>query len=236
MRDLVFECPLVHAVIEEWEITNLRRYWAEYGIEPREPIVRLDWLSKQAYIRAVAKAYEVETFVESGTYEGDMICAVLRPPTGIRTVLSVEIDEAKFEACRARFGRLPNVALNCASSVNVLRNFRSHNQTLWFLDGHANGPEDPDPAHFPLREELAEIFAADGCAGSGHVVVIDDCRFFGIGFWPTLEEIKNIVGDRGLVGEIESDLLRIEAYSPEKARKVAAYSERHAPKLRLVSP
>ena len=208
MRPLEFERPLVHATIEDWERRDFAGYWADAGLAHHE-IVRLDWTSKQLYVRAIAKAYGLMFAFESGTHEGDMVAALLRPPTTIRHVTSVEIDPDKFAACKRRFAGDDRVLLLGGSSVDALsRPGHRPGTHLWFLDGHANGPQDPDPNHFPLRDELRRLFA--GVAKVGDVVVIDDCRVFGVGFWPTLDELTGIVGDRGVVGEIESDLLRIE--------------------------
>lgn len=214
MIELTFEAPLRFAKIEAWEVENLRRYWAEYGCEPIDPIERLDWHSKPNYVRAVARAYGLRTLVETGSHEGEMIAQVLREPAAVDRVYSVELgDEVNPgtgypEKCRQRFKGDGRVCLWEGDSVVslpwMLAEF--HEPFVAWLDAHANGPEDVDPRHFPLEEELLELFAR---RRSGSVILIDDARFLGVGHWPTLQGVVS-AAPQGSSLRVEHDIVRIE--------------------------
>lgn len=210
MRPLTFDRKLELAKIEEWERSNLESYARRYG-RPMPSTTRLDWFSKPAYVRAVAKAYGLRTFVETGTHEGEMVAQMLREPSTVTRCLSVEIgDECNPgtgypEKCRQRFRGDARVSLWEGDSVVALQAMLEafDGPALFWLDAHANGPEDPNPHHFPLREELDFL---DRNADTGSVILVDDARFCGFGFWPSLEEVMMY----GYASSLENDIVRIE--------------------------
>src|SRR5580658_3608056 len=215
MRDIIPEAPLTYATIEPWERDNLRRYWKDYGLPAIDPVQRLDWASKPHFVRAVAKAYGLRTFVETGSHEGEMIAQVLREPAVVDRVYSVELgDEVNPgtrypEKCRQRFKGDARVRLWEGDSVVALPMMLAEfdGPCLVWADGHANGPEDPDPRHFPLRAELA-LLATPGSPyyREGSVILVDDARFFGVGHWPSLTEVMLY----GRSAALAHDIVRIE--------------------------
>jgi hypothetical protein len=198
MRTIDPERPLTYADIEPWERSNLAAYSKQYG-RPMPSTHRLDWHSKPALVRAYARAYGFRVFVETGSHEGEMIAQMLREPTTIEHVYSVEIgDECNpgagyVEKCRQRFAGDSRVRLFEGDSAVALRWMldQFEGPALFWLDAHANGPEDPNPTHFPLRGEL-EYLCGDGYR-QGSVILIDDARFLGFGHWPTFDEIVDMV-------------------------------------------
>jgi hypothetical protein len=215
MRDITPEAPLTYAKIEAWEHANLRRYWEDYGLPAIDPILRLDWTSKPNFVRAVAKAYGLRTFVETGSHEGEMIAQVLRAPAVVDRVYSVELgDEVNPgtsypEKCRQRFKGDTRVQLWEGDSVAAIRWMLEafDGPALFWLDAHANGPEDRDPHHFPVSQELT-LLATQGSPyyREGSVILVDDARFFGVGHWPSLTEVMLY----GRSAALAHDIVRIE--------------------------
>ena len=137
---------------------------------------------------------------------------MLAPPSPVDLVLTVECGDGtrglgNFDMAAARLATYgAKVQTLYGDSAALLPEMcrRVEGPALYRLDAHANGPEDPDPKHFPLRAELTCLFD-DGCAASGLVVCVDDVRFCGFGFWPTVAELLSYGGE----AELEHDIARL---------------------------
>ena len=213
MISLEYERPLEVLEIPDEERAILRGYAAQYRVDAPAPSDRrLQPSSKSRLLRAVARAYGLRTFVETGTNTGCCVVEMLAPPSPVDRVLTVECGDGSrglgnFDRAAARLAPYgAKVTALYGDSAKLLpemcRSFEG--PALFWLDAHANGPEDPDPTHFPLRREL-ELLFDEGYARLGSVVCVDDIRFCGFGFWPTVAEVLSY----GSEAVLDRDIARL---------------------------
>jgi hypothetical protein len=127
-------------------------------------------------VQTLVKATELDTFVETGTYQGDTVASV-RPY--FQHVISIEREEEFFYTARARFADDPGVTLLHGDSAQVLGNLMADLQTrkvLFWLDAHWCGGKElkDDKELCPLLAELQAIQRLN----QHSLVLIDDARFF----------------------------------------------------------
>jgi len=164
---------------------------------------------KQRVLREHAERYGLRTFVETGTYRGDMVEA-MKP--WFERIYSIELGRDLFAAARRRFRKAAHVELIQGDSARELGGVvqRLHGPALFWLDGHysagdtARGDQDT-----PIYAELDHILAAPDL---GHVIVIDDARAFGSDpAYPTIDELRRYVLGRcpSVRIAVEDDSIRI---------------------------
>jgi hypothetical protein len=151
-------------------------------------------IAKQRVLRQYAERYGLRVFVETGTFRGDMVEA-MKPL--FDKIYSIELSDALFAEAERRFERDAHIELIHGDSGKelgpVLRRIRQ--PALFWLDGHysagdtARGEKDT-----PLVEELDQILRAPDL---GHVIVIDDARYFGSDpAYPTIQTVTEYVLSR----------------------------------------
>jgi hypothetical protein len=144
---------------------------------------------KRRRVKALASRHGCTFFVETGTFEGDMVRAVLRD---FERIYSIELGEALWKRAKARFAGEPHATLLQGDSARVLGEILPgiDRPCLFWLDGHYSAGETARAERdTPILAELAHI-AAHPLRGR-HVVLIDDARLFtGSGDYPTLESIR----------------------------------------------
>ena len=210
--DLELEKPARYVVLPTDVRETMRGYARQYDVPCSETERHLDAESKGMLLRAVARAFGLRTFVETGSHEGETIACILQTPSPVDRVLSVEMGDevnpgaGNWDTCDRRFKGDRRVSLFRGDSAIMLPRMHAHfdGPALYWLDAHANGPEDPVESHFPLRTELTWLFGEHG-ARAGSVVLVDDARFFGLGFWPTLPEVMAF----GSSAYLSDDIVRI---------------------------
>lgn len=191
--------PLVHPV-------NDRRIFLQWRLTgrpiPPPPTV------KHAIVESYRKRFRTRVFVETGTFAGGMIDAVARR---FDRVFSIELDPTWHARAVERFRSLPQVTLLLGDSgerlADVLRQLDE--PALFWLDAHYSGPITARGAiDSPIVKELEAIRAHPT---RGHVVLIDDMRYFngGDGYLHLEELVQWIrsVDPAGAV-EIRDDILR----------------------------
>lgn len=163
------------------------RNWLEAG----RPIPPPD-LVKQRTVRECAKQFRLHVFVETGTYLGNMIAAV---EDAFDEVYSIELGQHLFEAARRRFADKPHVTILHGDSADLLPTVlqRVSRPCLFWLDAHwSGGTTAKGRANTPIEHELSHILAHPV---KGHVILIDDAHCFtGHDDYPTLQELKNLIG------------------------------------------
>lgn len=119
----------------------------------------------------------LETFVETGTFEGD---SVERVCSDFREIYSVEIAESYHRKAMEKFAGLANVQLLRGDSPEVLRRLRpklAGGSVLYWLDAHwcdADHVKGGQHSQCPLLDELDSI----GSLNERSVILIDDARLF----------------------------------------------------------
>lgn len=172
---------------------------------------------KHALLIDTLRAHGLRVFVESGTYSGDTVAAML---PHVDRVISVELSDVWWLRALKRFaddihmGKVMIVHDDSGAFFPKLFPRKPNVPALWWLDAHLSGADSVGShAANPLRAELGAIFAN---AHPEDVVLIDDARFLGRESWPTMEEIMDIVGTStcptGGLGwrvELKDDVVRI---------------------------
>ena len=155
---------------------------------------------KQRLVRAYARLFHLDVFVETGTQYGCMLLAMQRH---FKSLYSIELHPDLFAFCRKRLARYPHVHLLEGNSADELPNIleRIECDALFWLDAHffrygLSGGSADDPC--PLMAELEAILRHPY---RGHVILVDDAHYFvQRSGYPALEEV------RGLVHRIRPDL------------------------------
>jgi hypothetical protein len=149
---------------------------------------------KRQMILQTAEQHGLKVFVETGTYYGDMIDAV---KNSFDEVYSIELSQELFAKAKKRFRNDSHVQLLQGDSGTQLGGLLSklNHPALFWLDSHyswgvtARGEKDT-----PIFEELTHIFSGKK---AGHVIVIDDARWFGtIPAYPPMKELEEFVREK----------------------------------------
>ncbi len=146
---------------------------------------------KRKLIRGYATTGRFRTFVETGTYLGEMVEAMRDL---FERVVTVEVEPALAARASERFRGRPNVQVLQGDSMSLLPAVLAEKKgpCLFWLDGHFSGGITGQGAReTPIRAELLAILSD---SEAGHVVLIDDARCFtGEGHYPTLAEVEDYV-------------------------------------------
>jgi len=202
----------------------LRRWWRRISVSPiliafTRRRVALQWrlrgspappphVVKQAILLRYQRSRRFRTFVETGTFTGEMIAA-MRPY--FEQVISIEMAPAIYEATRRRFDGDPRVQLLLGDSGTLLPRVVDtlDHPALFWLDGHYMGGETARAAvDSPVRAELAALLRHPT---RGHLILIDDARLFtGADGYPTIEELRAWVERErpGSCVELDADIIR----------------------------
>ncbi|MBW2558590.1 MAG: hypothetical protein JRD69_07155 [Deltaproteobacteria bacterium] len=164
---------------------------------------------KQRTIKEYAKIFSVETFIETGTYLGDMVNAVRDT---FNKVYSIELDTTLYEQAKKKFSRYHNISIFHGDSSKVLPVILAdiNEPCLFWLDGHySGGITAKGDFNTPIMQELncvLDHFIEE------HVILIDDAREFnGHNDYPTLEELKKRILKKypDWKFDIKDDIIRI---------------------------
>ncbi len=158
---------------------------------------------QKAKLVAAAATAERRTFIETGTYRGDMLARLLEV---FDRLYSVERDPELYRAAVRRFSNAPHVTVYHDDSAAALSRIlaRVSGPCVLWLDAH---PAPGEPGDVPLLSELQAILEHPG---GGHRVLIDDIRAFsGQWGWPSLSDIVVPLHRSGRVTQVsvESDVM-----------------------------
>lgn len=149
--------------------------------------VKLYWLG---HFQA---SYGLETLVETGTYQGTTVAAMVHR---FERVYTIEVDHTLWRRAHDRFSKYPHVQVIQGDSADILPAIlvRISDRCLFWLDGHFSGAETArGRKDTPIVEELAAI--RSHCR-KDHVVLIDDARLFcGANGYPALDTVTSMLRD-----------------------------------------
>jgi hypothetical protein len=163
---------------------------------------------KQSIIKAYQRRFGLRVLVETGTFAGDMIDAVLHR---FDRIVSIELDPGWHAATVQRFRAHPRVTVLHGDSGVRLRDVLATltEPALFWLDAHYSGPATArGTLDSPIVQELESIRSHPV---AGHVVLIDDMRDFnGTGGYPTVADVVAWIeaADPGSVVQVRDDILR----------------------------
>ena len=147
-------------------------------------------LLKQQAIATIAKQHNIKILVETGTYMGDMVYAML--PV-FEKIYSIELSEFFYTKAQKRFRKYKKVKLVFGDSAEKLKEIvnKLNQPALFWLDGHYSGGNTAlGKKQCPVFEELESIFTST----LTHVIIIDDARcFVGENDYPTIPELNNFI-------------------------------------------
>lgn len=179
------------------------RTWERHG-RPDPPPHAI----KQQVLREFSDRYGLRIFVETGTYWGDMVAAMM-PQFDV--IYSIELSTELYEKACRRFRHADQTTLIQGDSGAALATMvpKLDRPTLFWLDAHCSGGETARGASdTPVLEELKQILGA----GTGNVIIIDDARLFDTEpGYPTLKEVYTFIRERrpDLDVEVKLDSIRI---------------------------
>lgn len=191
------------------EFRNNRQSFQQYieyvGFQTHLPALHI---IKQNNIHKYREQYGFRTFVETGTFLGDMVEA---QRNHFAKVYSVELAEELHKKAVKRFENYQNVTILQGDSGVVLKTLITEikEPALFWLDGHYSaGITAKADKDTPIMEELNTILDAP----LSHGIMIDDARLFvGKDDYPTINEIVNFVAqkDPERTVAIADDIIRI---------------------------
>lgn len=164
---------------------------------------------KQKILKEYAEKYKLHTLIETGTFMGEMIDAML---PAFSRIISVEVDQALAIRAQKKFSAYPNVTIIQGDSGNVLSAIAADikQSCLFWLDAHySGGVTGKSNVETPIIQELNILL---NHFASHHVILIDDAReFTGNNNYPTVEEVKNFITVRrpDWVVQVKDDIIRI---------------------------
>lgn len=164
---------------------------------------------KRRVIRRVVRQSGARVFVETGTWRGDTV-AKIAPYVG--RAVTIELDQALFEAARERFADAPTIEVIHGDSGDVIGELLPglESPAVFWLDGHYSGPGTGlGSRETPIAAELGHVLAG---ADRRDVVLIDDARLFGHApDYPTIDEIRTQVLERwpDAAFTVKDDIMRV---------------------------
>lgn len=164
---------------------------------------------KQNKIIQFVKKYNIEHFIETGTYKGDMLEALKRE---FKKLYSIELDKHLFKKALIKFHNEKHIKLLNGDSGEILPKLLKEvpKQCIFWLDGHYSG-EGTAKGYIetPIIKELESIFKHNR---KDHVILIDDARLFnGKNDYPTINQLKEFIKmyNEGLFINVEDDIIII---------------------------
>lgn len=165
--------------------------------------------AKQEIIASLAKRFNCEIFIETGTYLGDTIQSQRK---NFRKLISIELSERLFRAAAFRFRKNPEVQIFKGNSGEVLHRIMPEIglRALLWLDGHySGGITAKGMTECPVFRELDAVFSNNSLK---HIILIDDARLFiGKRDYPTMDELKEFVKskDQGYNVDVDTDIIML---------------------------
>jgi hypothetical protein len=129
-------------------------------------------LVKIRALQHYATEYELQTFVETGTFVGNTTAAIAHL---FDRCFTIELSEELHARAVERFAKQPHITCVRGDSGAVVGDIlrRIDRPALFWLDAHHSGGITADARYDPILKELASIFAHPI---KSHVVLIDDAR------------------------------------------------------------
>lgn len=164
---------------------------------------------KQEIILQYAKEFQTPVFVETGTFEGDMVEAMR---TRFERLYSIELMQEHYQRAVQRFSRHDHIQLFHGDSARMIKGVLESidSPALFWLDGHFSGDGTAKAdKETPIVEEIQTI--AGHPKFPQHVILVDDARCFdGTCDYPTLEGMQKLATELGYSQfSVNCDIIRI---------------------------
>lgn len=178
--------------------------WRNFFVRRRQKDDFLKWesdgrpvppphMAKQRMVLEYAKKYNIDTLVETGTYFGDMVCAM---KDEFKSIYSIELSDFFYKNAVRQFRHYKNINIMHGDSGDVLSKLIQvlNGPALFWLDGHFSGGNTALGVDYtPVIKELENIFKSK----FDNVIIIDDARCFDSDpFYPKKEEVFAFVKNK----------------------------------------
>ena len=143
---------------------------------------------KKKRVLSIAARFSCETFIETGTFYGQMTNAVKKH---FKKVLTVELFEPLYRLNKASFSGCPNIRIYFGDSSSVLQEMLddASGRILFWLDGHCSGKG--TACGDQVSPVLKELDLIRSQPRKDHCILIDDARLFtGTEGYPSFEATK----------------------------------------------
>ena len=164
---------------------------------------------KQRIVKEYADRYSIRTFVETGTYLGDMVAATRGK---FDKIVSIELDVTLWKTAKEKFASYEHISILQGDSSTILPSVVASisEPCLFWLDAHySGGTTARGETETPIMKELHTVLDREG---AGDVILVDDARLFvGKDDYPTVEQVRNLVAETRPDMSLESkdDIIRI---------------------------
>jgi hypothetical protein len=203
LKSLIKRTPLGHVVQDLRAASSLRRWQNSERTQPPPH------LYKVRTVKEYARRFGTSTFIETGTYFGDMVNKV---KSQFSRIISIEVDERLYHEAAKRFRKHPHITILHGDSAAVLPAVLEQikEPCLFWLDGHYSGGVTGMGSEVtPVLTEVRSICAHHV---SKHIILIDDARLFGADEgYPSLDQLRTVVTQcgRGLNFAVDGDIIRL---------------------------
>lgn len=166
-------------------------------------------LIKQRVVKIYAKKYDIQTFIETGTYLGTMVNATKNIFPKIYTI---ELDKKLYERAKNKFKGISSIKVLFGDSALVLPNLLKeiNKPALFWLDAHySKGITSKGDKETPILEELTAIL---NHKIKNHVILIDDANAFtSKNDYPAKNHLKKFILDKNpnLKFEVKQNIILI---------------------------
>lgn len=181
--------------------------WQENGA-----VLPMPHFGKQQVVKEYATKFAPAVFIETGTYTGHMVYAMMNK---FEEIYSIELDHTLAEKAKKKFSGYRHVHIIQGESSEVLPEILKDiaQPCLFWLDAHySGGHTTKGELETPIMRELPGILGHP--LVDRHVLLIDDARCFtGQNDYPTLESLESFVlgSHPDWIFEIKDDIIRTHA-------------------------
>ena len=210
---------LMKLLRERGRRTALYRWWRERRRRRKEIQAIRQWsargkpsppphIIKEMIVRRYGRKFRLPILIETGTKFGDMLLGVQHD---FARIYSIELGADLVSKARERFAHSPHIEIIHGDSGRELKTLleRIDGPAVFWLDSHFGGAGtvrgDTDT---PIMAELSHILDVPNC---GHVILIDDARFFGTNpGYPAMDQLQDLILRRRDVDiRVRYDAIRI---------------------------
>lgn len=164
---------------------------------------------KQQLVIDYIRRFSLSTFIETGTYKGKMVYAVM---PYVNEIYSIELNETYYQNARERFTGYHNINIIHGQSGEVLPGLLKDidSECVFWLDAHhSGGSTAKGTLDTPIMQELECIL--NHRKATEHVILIDDaCCFTGENDYPLVENLKEFILNihPDWTFEVKNDIIR----------------------------
>lgn len=146
---------------------------------------------KDKIIRDYQRRFDIDVFIETGTYAGDMVAKL---KNNFKKIISIEINKSLAQRARRKFSHKGNVRIIQGDSAEILKKElpKINKPAIFWLDAHCSGGvTSMGDLETPVKQELELILKHKI---KDHVILLDDVDLFvGTHDYPTLIEVERMV-------------------------------------------